>query len=221
MTTARRRGILAVVTAIVLVALGAGLGVVVGDALGIRTEPAEQMSPAAPTAPDLGPAVPAPRWTTIDAPAGERYDAAIDSLLAATAGAPERGADASLVVVAGEGDAEDDTYRLTGTASALRIEAASVAGAVRGIYDLAAQVRTSQSVAEHLGDEVTSRLPFRMVDMGAVGVEPDPAEWEPGTDYSHASKAFADVLLPEAPYIDEAALAEAFGDFDDFVRHSL
>ena len=41
-----------------------------------------------------------------------------------------------------------------------------------------------------------------MVDMGAVGVEPDPAAWEAGTDYSHASKAFADVLLPEAPYID-------------------
>ena len=65
---------------------------------------------------------------------------------------------------------------------ALRIEAAGVSGAVRGIYDLANQVRTAQPVAEHIGEEVTSRLPFRMVDMGAVGVEPDPAAWEPGTD---------------------------------------
>ncbi len=46
---------------------------------------------------------------------------------------------------------------------------------MRGIYDLAAQIRAGRSVAEHLGEEVTSRLPFRMVDLGAVGVEPDPA----------------------------------------------
>ncbi len=139
----------------------------------------------------------------------------------ATAGAPEHAGEASLTVVSGDGDEADETYRLTGTASALRIEAASETGAVRGIYDLAAQVRTGASVAEHLGEEVTSRLPFRMVDMGAVGVKPDPAAWEDGSDYSHASKAFADVLLPEAPYIDEAALAEAFVDFDMFIRHSL
>ncbi|WP_127476915.1 hypothetical protein [Microbacterium sulfonylureivorans] len=221
MTKATRRGILAVVTTVVLVALGAGLGVAVGDALGIRTEPAEQMSPAAPTVPDLGQAVPAPRWTGVEAPEGARYDAAIDSLLDATADAFEREGDTTLTVVAGDGDEADETYRLAGTGSALRIEAASQTGAVRGIYDLAAQIRTGESVAEHLGEEVTSALPFRMVDMGAVGVEPDPAAWEPGTDYSHASKAFADVLLPEAPYIDEAALAEAFADFDEFVRHSL
>ncbi|MGL4256272.1 MAG: hypothetical protein ACRCSL_08055, partial [Microbacterium sp.] len=84
---ATRRGILAVVTSVVLLALGLGLGVVVGDALGIRTEPAAQMEPAAPTAPDLGPAAAAPRWTTVDVPEGLRYDTAIDSLLEATAGA--------------------------------------------------------------------------------------------------------------------------------------
>lgn len=208
-------------TALVLVALGLGLGVVVGDALGIRTEPAEQMTPAAPTAPDLGPVVPAPRWTDVQVPSGPRFDAALDSLLEATAAAAERDGDTALTVVAGDGDDGDETYLLTGTASALRIEAASETGAVRGLYDLAQQVRTGQSVAEHLGEEVTSALPFRMVDMGAVGVEPDPAAWEPGTNYSHASEAFAQVLLPEAPYIDEAALAEAFDDFDEFVRYSL
>src|SRR5690349_12890559 len=120
MTTARRRGILAVVTAIVLVALGAGLGVVVGDALGIRTEPAEQMSPAAPTAPDLGPVVPAPRFTTIETPEGARYDAALESLQDASDEASVREGDATLTVVAGDA-ADDETYRLTGTASALRI----------------------------------------------------------------------------------------------------
>ena len=62
-------------------------------------------------------------------------------------------------------------------------------------------------MTEHVGEEVSSRLPFRMVDLGAVGVTPDPAEWASGTDYSHASKAFADVVLPDAPYVDETALA--------------
>ena len=50
---------------------------------------------------------------------------------------------------------------------------------------------------------------------------PDPAEWSAGTDYSHASKAFADVILPTAPYVDEAALAKAYDDYDTFLRHSL
>lgn len=221
MTTATRRGILAVVTFLVLLAMGLGLGVVVGDALGIRTEPAEQMQPAAPTQPEIGPAVPAPRLTRIDAPDGPRYDAAIDSLIEAAEEASVREGDVSVTVVAGEGDESDDTYRLTGTATALRIEAASETGAVRGLYDLAYQVRTAQPIAANLGHEVSSRLPFRMVDMGAVGVEPDPAAWEKGDNYSHASEAFAQVLLPEAPYIDEEALAEAFADFDAFIRHSL
>ena len=175
MTKATKRGILAVVTIIVLLALGVGLGAVVGDALGIRTEPATQMEPAAPTTPDVAVAVPAPRFTTVDTPSGPRYDAALDSLLEATAEAPERAGDTGLTVVAGDGDPDDETYRLTGTESALRIEAPSATGAVRGIYDLAAQVRTGRSVAEHLGEDVTSRLPYRMVYMGAVGVEPDPA----------------------------------------------
>lgn len=221
MTTARRRGILAVVTSIVLLALGLGLGVVVGDALGIRTEPAEQMSPAAPTVPDLGPAVPAPRLASVDTPAGPRYDAAVESLREAAEAASAREGEVSITVAAGGGDESDDTYRLVGTATELRIEAPSETGAVRGLYDLAAQLRTAQPIAEHLGLEVTSRLPFRMVDLGAVGVEPDPSAWEDGTNYSHASEAFVKVLLPEAPYIDEAALDEAFTDFDEFVRHSL
>lgn len=41
MTTTIRRGILAIVTGLVLLALGAGVGIAVGDTLGIHTEPAE------------------------------------------------------------------------------------------------------------------------------------------------------------------------------------
>ena len=212
---------LAVVTVVVLVALGAGLGLVVGDALGIRTEPATQMEPAAPVVPASAAVVPAPEFTRIDAPATVRVDVALEDLADAAAAASETEGAASLTVVAGAGDDDDETYQLTGTADALRIEAASETGAVRGIYDLAAQVRAGRSVTEHLGEEITSRLPFRMVDMGAVAVTPDPAEWAAGDDYSHASKAFADVLLPEPPYIDPESLSDAYDDFDVFIRHSL
>lgn len=41
MTDSRRRGALAVVTVLILLAAGAGIGSAVGDVLGIRTEPAE------------------------------------------------------------------------------------------------------------------------------------------------------------------------------------
>ena len=221
MTTATRRAVLAVVTVVVLVALGAGLGLVVGDALGIRTEPATQMEPSAPVVPASTAVVPAPEFTRIDAPSTVRVDVALEDLADAAAAASETEGAASLTVVAGAGDDDDETYQLTGTADALRIEAASETGAVRGIYDLAAQVRAGRSVTEHLGEEITSRLPFRMVDMGAVAVTPDPAEWAAGDDYSHASKAFADVLLPDPPYIDPESLSDAYDDFDVFIRHSL
>ncbi|KAA9111384.1 hypothetical protein [Microbacterium rhizomatis] len=221
MTTATRRGLLAVVVTIVLLGLGAGIGVVVGDALGIRSEPAAQMDSAPPVVPAVAPAIPPPVFTAVDVPQTERVGVAMQELMDAVAAASARSGEATLTVVAGGGDDADDTYRLTGTPAALRVEAESQTGAVRGIYDLAAGIRGGHSVAEHLGEQVTSRLPFRMVDLGAVGVTPDPAQWTPGTDYSHASKAFADVLLPDAPYIDQTALAAAYDDFDVFLRHSL
>jgi hypothetical protein len=221
MTTATRRAVLAVVTIAVLVALGAGIGIVVGDALGIRTEPATQMQPAAAVVPAVAAVVAPPRFTEIDAPQTPRVEVALEELTDAVGEAPETSGAASLTVVAGTGDPADETYRLTGSPDALRVEAVSETGAVRGIYDLAARVRAGRSVAEDLGEEITSRLPLRMVDMGAVAVTPDRAAWEAGDDYSHASKAFADVLLSDAPYIDPESLGEAYDDFDTFLRHSL
>ncbi|MEO2130150.1 MAG: hypothetical protein ABGX78_02735 [Microbacterium sp.] len=220
MSSAVRRSILAVVTVVVLLALGAGVAVVVTDALGIRAEPAVQMQPEPPAGAPAMAVVAPPRFTSVDAPNGPRYDAALDELLDAVTDAPRRGADASLTVTAGD-DPNDESYRLEGDASALTIVAAGEAGAVLGIYDVAARIRVGEPAVVDVGAEVTSRLPFRMVDLGAVGVVPDAEAWAAGTDYSHASRAFEDVILPEAPYIDEAALAEAYGEFDAFLRHVL
>ena len=237
MSTARRRGILAVVTAIVLLALGLGVGVVVGDALGISTEASTQMTPADPVVPEVAAPITAPRFTTIDAPDTPRVrlalqeltDAAADAATSGEAGStsPDAAADAatsgeaSLTVSAGQGDDADDSYTLTGDAGALRIEAASEAGAARGVYDLADAVRTGTAVTARLGAQPAAELPFRMVDLGAVGVDPDPSQWVDGTDYSHVSRAFEDVYLADPPYIDQEALALAYEDWEEFLAHSV
>jgi hypothetical protein len=209
------------VTAVVLLAIGLGVALGVGSALGISAEPVDGMDAVSHPVGTVAPSVPPPTIEVLDRPDTERTSVALDELADAVAAAPARQGHATLTLHAGAGDPDDDTYRLGGTASALEVTAASESGAVRAVYDLAAAVRSGHAVTEHLGDEVRSRLPFRMVDLGAVGVTPDPAEWASGTDYSHASKAFADVILPTAPYVDQAALAKAYTDYDTFLRHSL
>ena len=206
-----KRGLQVVLTLLVLGALGAATAYGISSALGIRVEPKEvpaEVLRAAPPRPSVAP----PR-VRVTAPDGVRLDAARAELRDATA---DGEGTATLRVGFGDGDPDDDSYRLTGTADRLRIRAASETGAVRGVYDLAQAAWAHRPLTERLGETVTSRLPFRMVDLGAAGVDPDPEQWRGGTDYSHYSRAFEDVLLPEAPWIDEAALASAREDLRDF-----
>ncbi|WP_183501127.1 hypothetical protein [Microbacterium invictum] len=223
----QRRGLIALVTAIVLLALGAGVGVIVGDALGIRTEPAAAMTPADAVVPEVTEAVLPPEITVAGALKTARLNAARMELAdaAESAGGTEGTATITLEIsdngLAQAGEPEVESYRLTGTADDLTVEAADEASAARALYDMASTIRAGRSIAEHLGEDVTARLSLRMVDLGAVGVDADPSEWADGTDYSHASKAFADVILPESPYVDQVALEAAYREFDDFVRHSL
>lgn len=219
--TRPRRPLLAGVAALILLALGVGIAVVLTDALGIRSEasdvPAETLV-AAPVAPAVVP----PAFTRIDAPASARVGMAVEELRDAVADAGATKGTATLdVIVDSAVDADDESYRLEGTPDALRVVAASDAGAALGVYDLAAAARDGRPIDERLGQEVESRLGFRMVDLGAVGVTVDEAEWAAGDDYSHNSKAFADVILADAPYIDEAALGIARADFEAYVRHVL
>jgi len=219
MATARRRGILAIATALVLVLVSVGVGVLVGDALGIRTEPSTQMTPADPVVPAVATAVAPPEFTTIDVPEGARYDVAVAELRDAVADAPSRAGEATLTVTppASTEDAAADGYRLSGDTASLVVDAAEEAGAVRAIYDLAAAIRAGRAVTDVVGEAAASALSFRMADLGAVGVDPDPAQWVDGTDYSHVSRAFEDVYLEDDPYIDQAELAEAYGDWEEFL----
>src|SRR6478609_2808701 len=211
-----KRGLQVVLTLLVLGALGAATAYGISSALGIRVEPKEVPTEVLRAAPPRESVAP-PR-VRVTAPDGVRLDAARAELRDATA---DGEGTATLQVRFGDGDADDDSYRLAGTADRLRIRAASETGAVRGVYDLAQAAWAHRPLTERLGETVTSRLPFRMVDLGAAGVDPDPEQWRGGTDYSHYSRAFEDVLLPEAPWIDEAALAAAREDLRDFAQHVL
>lgn len=211
-----KRGLQVVLTLLVLGALGAATAYGISSALGIRVEPKEVPAEVLRAAPPRESVAP-PR-VRVTAPDGVRLDAARAELRDATA---DGEGTATLRVRFGDGDDDDDSYRLTGAADQLRIRAASETGAVRGVYDLAQAAWAHRPLTERLGETVTSRLPFRMVDLGAAGVDPDPEQWRGGTDYSHYSRAFEDVLLPEAPWIDEAALTDAREDLRDFAEHVL
>lgn len=215
-----RRPLLLVVASIVLLAFGAGIAAVLTDQLGIRAEDVEIPAEHLVAAPQREPVIP-PRFEEISAPSTPAILAALDELAAAsdstaevTAGSPTATLD---VVVTGE-EAHDDRYRLSGDATALRLEAPSETGAARGIYDIAAAARAGRAITDLLGD-VSPALPFRMADLGAVGVNPDASEWLPGDDYSHISGAFREAILPDAPYVDAAAMATAVDSFQVFARH--
>jgi hypothetical protein len=208
------------VVVLLLLALGAGVAVGIGQSLGISYHRAEQMHPPAPDVPAVAPSAVNPRLL-VRAPRTVRLRVAVQELRSAQRQSRTRGRATLTVVVGRSRDAQDDTYRLGGTPGAMTIRAAGETGAVRGVYDLAGAARSGRSVTEDLGRTVSSRLPFRMVDLGAVGVTPVPAQWRSGIDYSHASRAFENAYLPTAPYVDQRALAADFRDWEAFLRQSL
>lgn len=220
MTRGRRRGLVAAVVLVILGLLGAGVAGAVSDELGISSAPSDVPAESPATVP-VDATAPPPDLTLVTAPASPRLDLALSELRDAVDDAPTRDGSATLTVEIGDGGDDDQSYRVEGTRDALRIVAASEAGATLGVYDLASAVRAGHPVDEQVGRTVDSRLPFRMVDLGAVGVTPEESAWAAGDDYSHNSKAFADVILADAPYIDQEALEVARAEFEEYVRHTL
>ncbi len=160
---------------VALLAVGLGVALGVGSALGISAEPVAGMDAVPAAVGPVAPAVPPPTIEVVDAPRTERTTVALDELSDAVASASSRRGSATLTLRPAPA-----TPTTTPTASAVtprrwRSPSASESGAVRAVYDLAASVRSGRAVTERLGEEVSSRLPFRMVDLGAVGVTPDPA----------------------------------------------
>jgi hypothetical protein len=72
-----------------------------------------------------------------------------------------------------------------------------------------------------LGDSVSASskdlppLPFRMVDLGGVGIDADAREW--GKDYSHNTRRFDSVFLPGEPFVNPAGADRVFSQFREYV----
>ncbi|TFV96786.1 hypothetical protein [Orlajensenia leifsoniae] len=221
MKLAPRRRLTLIGVSLALLALGAGVASQVSDALGLQSQPSVGIPVENLTVAPASAVVLPPEFTAIDAPDDLRVSTAVDELRDAVADAGTTSGTATLTVTFDSVEASGEGYSVSGTPTDIRITAASRSGAVLGVYDLAAAVRAGRPVTENLGRTVESKLPFRMVDLGAVGVEPDADAYAAGTDYSHNSNAFKDVILADAPYIDDAALARATIDFEEYVRHTL
>lgn len=104
---------------------------------------------------------------------------------------------------------------------ALFLESASPLGQVFGMYYLADQVLAG--VDPTTFTDVQTRvpaLPYRLVDLGAVGVPRDPARWDP-TNYRHSLGAFHDAFLPGPPYVDADMMRHYEADFQEDVHRII
>jgi len=237
--TARRRPWYAAATVAVLLALGAGVAVGLGDVLAVEAAPVSA-APESPVAAPAAAAADVPGVTAVVVPDdGLQVALAAQALVAAVGArgpAPEvrvgdGGATAHddgggvLRVATGVelGDAGAEAYRITTDGGGWLLEATGTDGAAHGLYEVADRVRTGREAfpADDDGAVVAPRLGMRLVDKGAVGIEPDAQAWRSGDPYSHNGGAFADAILSGPPYVDQTALADDDADFRGYVANQL
>ncbi|GGM62972.1 hypothetical protein ACFFX1_42600 [Dactylosporangium sucinum] len=228
-----RSPLLPLVAAAVVLALGAAMAWGISGALGLSFTPAEVPAEPAEAAPPQDAAHP-PVITAVRVPAVARLR------LAATAVADaleQRGRPRPAVVQETPGEqtapggldvrlvpgVAPESFRLTGSPGALVVEAGDLAGAATGLYTVADRIRSGAEVlpADQRGKVVTPRLGLRLTDAGAVGREPDVAAFGAGTDYSLNTDVVGSALLPEAPWVDKAAVDRISREFQGFVGHAL
>lgn len=115
-----------------------------------------------------------------------------------------------------------DSYRITGRGAELAVEGSDVAGAADGLYRIADRIRSGVAVVP-AGDDgrvVTPRLGLRLTDAGSVGREPDAAAFGAGDDYNLNTDVVGEALLPQAPWVEPAAVARIGTQFRQFVDHA-
>jgi len=110
---------------------------------------------------------------------------------------------------------DPDAFTVRVADGGVEVRGGSELGAAYGVYHLARLIRDGAPLPRD--ETVRPVLRRRYVDLGAVGMVPDADAWR-GDDYSHHLRAFEDVLLARAPYVDDAALARVRGEFEEYVR---
>jgi hypothetical protein len=223
-----------VLTAVVLLICGALVAAGLGEVLGLSFAPSTPPPPAPASSP-VAAMAPAPAILRINVAPGERLGLAASAVADALT---DRGAPAPSVSVASPGasaagdltvqmvpafDQSPEAFRVVEGEGVWGLEAADEAGAAAGLYALADRIRSGAPLVGAGQDGVTQRprLGLRLTDSGSVGREAVPADFAAGTDYSLNSDVVAGAVLPEAPWVDQAAVERIDAQFRQLVQHSL
>ncbi|QLQ40379.2 hypothetical protein [Micromonospora robiginosa] len=112
-----------------------------------------------------------------------------------------------------------DAYRIDVRRAELHVTG-DLAGVAAGFYRLADRIRSGAEVlpAAEVGRPVAPRLGLRLTDAGSVGREADPKTF--GDDYRLNTDVVTPALLPDAPWVDAAAVAGIDAQFRQFVDHA-
>jgi len=140
-------------------------------------------------------------------------------IVVATASAP---AGRVITVNVDDNPGAPEAFTVQPNGAVVAITGGSRLGAVYGLYYLADALNAGAGEEELFETEQTiaPALPYRFVDIGAVGVAPNEAAWR-AHDYSHHNHAFEDVILATAPYVDETNFRRVEAEFKDYVRRMI
>ncbi|MGB3442702.1 MAG: hypothetical protein WBA97_28495, partial [Actinophytocola sp.] len=209
----------------VLLGLGAVVAWQVNDALGLSVRdvdvPAEHLTAAPPKT-----AVAPPAVTGIVVPQDRRVrkaaDAVVDAFAARGVTPPAIGATTGPVLrvrIEPGFPGGPEAYQLHRAADGMDVVAGTGGGAAAGLYAIADRVRSGAEV-EADGRTTAPRLGLRLTDLGGVGLPDEEARYRTD-DYSLNSDVVGAAILPGAPYVDTAAVAEIATEFRAHVDHSL
>jgi hypothetical protein len=98
--------------------------------------------------------------------------------------------------------------------------ALAAAVAFESVYDVSANVRPRDPIVARSHETRSAPrqpLTLRLVDSGGIGLSPD--DW--GRDYSHARRAFRDVILEAPPYLDAAAFERCEREWRSYVERMI
>jgi hypothetical protein len=112
---------------------------------------------------------------------------------------------------------DPDAFTIRVGKDAVTVQAGTRLGAVYGLYHLARCARDGRAI---VSESVAPAFRRRYVDLGAVGIAPDPGAWS-GDDYTHNLRTFHCVLLPRAPWVDPEELARARRQLETYVRRMV
>lgn len=115
---------------------------------------------------------------------------------------------------------DGEQFRLEAGAG-VHVVAGTAAGARAGLSTIADRVRSAVEVVpdDEIDQVQAPRLGLRLTDVGAVGLDDDPARFAVD-DYSLNSDVVGQAVLPDAPWVDQDAVREIEQQFHALVDHA-